>query len=206
MSLLPFCVCKACRKWETWVSTIGRQEKEAGETNFCASSAKGIAKCSQFVTHNWLRAFRAEGRSCVFLRGPRSLSDPTSSLKAHRQSDRGVARLSFSCKRVKDPLYPQNVLSVRAFSSCSTPPSLPTYSLLGTLCWLYSVARYFCNCLAAANEIWTGEHICCFTKTSLTDSASALSEEQPVRKNCPTGSGVHKRLISVANASCNPAM
>lgn len=31
MSLFPFCVCKACRKWETWVSTIGRQEKEAGK-------------------------------------------------------------------------------------------------------------------------------------------------------------------------------
>ena len=123
MSLLPFCVCKACRKWETWVSTIGRQEKEAGETNFCASSAKGIIKCSQFVMHNWPRAFRAEGKSCVFLRGPHSLSDPTSSLKAHRQSDRGVARMSFSCKRVKDPLYPQNALSVCAFSFYSTPPS-----------------------------------------------------------------------------------
>ena len=128
MSLLPFCVCKACRKWETRVSTIGRQEKEAGETNF-------FAQARQRALQNALNLSRTIGRMLSERRGKVVFSCEARALylipPRHwglRQSDRGVARMSFSCKCVKDPLYPQNVLSVCAFSFCSTPPPLPTYS------------------------------------------------------------------------------
>lgn len=104
MSLLSLCVCKACRKWETSVSTIGRQEKEAGKTNFAQAWQKGIAKCSQFVIHNWLRAFRRQRKKVVFSCKVCALSDSTSSLKTQRESDCRIARMSFSeCAKTLAP-------------------------------------------------------------------------------------------------------
>lgn len=125
MSLLSFCVCKTFRKWETWVSTIGRQEKEAGKL-ILHKLAKAIAKCSQFVKHNWLHAFRELRKEVVFSCMVCALSDATASLKTHRESDCRIARMSFY-KCAKLFLHPQYILSVYAFSFCSTWPSPPAY-------------------------------------------------------------------------------
>lgn len=74
MSLLSFCVCKACSKGD-------RRKRQ--RNSFCTGLAKAVAKCYKFVMHNWLDSpgeQREEGcchvRSVLYLiqphiRGPR---------------------------------------------------------------------------------------------------------------------------------------
>lgn len=67
----------------------GRKRQE--ETNF-ASLAKGTAKCSQFVMHNWLLAFGEQGKKAVFSCKVCALSDSASLPKTHRGTDCRIVR------------------------------------------------------------------------------------------------------------------
>lgn len=67
----------------------GRKRQE--ETNF-ASLAKGTAKCSQFVMHNWFLAFREQEKKAVFSCKVFALSDSASLPKTHRGTDCRIVR------------------------------------------------------------------------------------------------------------------
>lgn len=147
MSLLFFCVCKASRKQETWVSTIRRPEKKAGKL-ILRKLGKGQGKMLSICHAQLAACFQTVVFSCKV----GALSDSTSSLKTHRESDCKTARMSF-CKCVKV----HNTFCLCAFSFCSTPPSPPIYShILIHFCVCFaqfnSVLRQFCNCLVFMNE------------------------------------------------------
>lgn len=129
MSLLSFCVFKACRKWETWASTIGRQEKEAWKL-ILHKLGKGHCKMLS-ICHAQLAACfqRAVGKKkVVFSCKVCALSDSTSSPKAQRESDWRTAWMSFFANVQKSSsLSAAHFVCVCLFF-CSTPPSPPTYS------------------------------------------------------------------------------
>lgn len=67
MSLLSFCVFKVFRKWETWVSTLGRQEKEAGKLIF-QTLGKGHCKMLSICRTQLAACFQStEGKGCIFM-------------------------------------------------------------------------------------------------------------------------------------------
>lgn len=70
MSVPFFSICKACRKYKTWASTIEEKEEEKKTRMqgnlFYTILAKGKANCCQFVMHNQLLAFREQSREKLF--------------------------------------------------------------------------------------------------------------------------------------------
>lgn len=199
MSLLSLCVCKVCRKWETWVSTIGRQEKKGRETNFAQAWQRPLQSALNLSYTIEGRLSGRKGKGVVFSCKVCALSDSASSLKTQRKSDCGISRMGF-CECSEVFLYPQHILSVQAFTSFFLLSStfctnLFTHSnsLPWMLCWFNSIlvspTLKTCSYLVPMlNGILIEEPVYVFfTRTSLIYSSSSLSEAQPVWKSCQTG-------------------
>lgn len=132
MSLLFFCVCKASRKQETWLSTIGRPEKKAGK-QILRKLSKGQGKMLSILHAQLAACFQTVVFSC---KGS-ALSESSSSLKTHRESDCRAARMSF-CKCTK----------------CLCAFSFSNIVIHFFVCFAQfnTVLRQFCNCLVFTNE------------------------------------------------------
>lgn len=147
----------------------GERRERQGKL-LCTSLAKGTAKRSQFVMHNWLLVFKEQrGIKAALSWKGRALSDSNSSLRTLRESDCRVAWMGFcTCAKVSAR---QRYIVFLVFLSV-TPPSTPTWSqVLPTLD--ASMIQFNLAVVVSGVHEWA-------FKRRISPTPSSQSEKQPM--------------------------
>lgn len=103
-----------------------RQGEKGRETNFAQAWQRARQNALNLSCTIGCLLFREQRKKAVFSCKVCALSDSTSSLKTHRESDCRVARMSICQMQMSSSIH--STFCLCAFSFCSTPPSPPTYS------------------------------------------------------------------------------